>query len=130
MRTTKPKRLVLGELEQKVMDFIWKHGAVTVEQVRAGLEQKHPMKDSTARTIVRRLEEKGYLSHTVDGRTHIYSGTARPRSVAARVVRQVMDRLCGGSLEELLVGMVNDKVVDPKELSEIARRIASRKKEA
>jgi BlaI family penicillinase repressor len=122
-------RNVLGDLEQLVMDFIWKHGPVTTEQVRDGLVRRHPMKESTARTIVRRLEQKGYLSHTVQGRTHIYSGTDRPQNVAARVVRQIIDRFCGGSLEELLIGMVNDDVVDSKELEAIARRVAMRRKE-
>ncbi len=111
------------------MSFVWKHGPVNVEQIREGLAARHPMKDSTARTIVRRLEKKGFLRHKVEGRTHIYSGTSRPQNVAARVVKQLIDRFCGGSLEELLVGMVNDEVVDGKELAEIARRVAERKRE-
>ena len=51
----------LSELEHVVMDFVWSQGAANSEQVREGLAVKHPMKDATARTILRRLEQKGYV---------------------------------------------------------------------
>ena len=85
------------------------------------------MKDPTVRTILRRLEQKGYATHRVDGRTYIYTGTERPQNVAARAVRQIIDRFCGGSVEQLLVGMVDHEVVDRQELQSLARKIARRK---
>jgi len=51
-----------------------------------------------------------------------------PRNVAARAVRQIIDRFCGGSVEELLVGMVANQVVDERELERLAQRIARSKK--
>jgi predicted transcriptional regulator len=57
------------------------------------------------RTVLRRLEEKGYLRHEVDGRTFVYHATQHRRGVAARAVQQIIDRFCGGSVEQLLVGM-------------------------
>jgi BlaI family transcriptional regulator, penicillinase repressor len=120
----------LGQLEHLVMDFIWSHGPATAEQVREALASKHPMKESTARTIVRRLEAKGYLTHRVEGRTHVYAGAERPQSVAARAVSQIVERLCGGSVERLLVGMVNHDMIDERELQRLARNIARRKGKA
>jgi BlaI family penicillinase repressor len=88
------------------------------------LEKRHPMKESTARTMLKRLEEKGYVRHRVEGRTNVYSGLEPPQQVAARAVRQIIDRFCGGSVEQLLVGMVANDVVDERELERLAQRIA------
>ena len=117
----------LGELEHLVMEFIWSQGPATAEQVRESLASRHPMKESTTRTVLRRLEAKGYLTHRVDGRTHIYSGAERPQNVAARAVRQIVERFCSGSVEQLLVGMVNNDVIGEQELERLARKIARRK---
>ena len=111
------------------MDVLWERGSATAEEVRLALAKRHFMKESTARTILKRLEEKGYVKHRVEGRTNIYSVAAAQSSVAASAVRRIIDRLYGGSVEGLLVGMVESEVVDGKELAELARKIARRKAE-
>lgn len=121
-------RKALSELEHLVMEIVWERTSATAEDVRTALADRHPMKESTVRTILTRLEEKGYVSHRVDGRTNVYRGVDAPQKVAAHSVRQIIDRLCGGSVEQLLVGMVNNDVVDEQELQRLAQRIARRKK--
>ena len=111
------------------MEVVWRKKACTSEEVRMALEKRHPMKDSTARTMLKRLEEKGYVRHRVEGRTNVYSGMEAPQKVAARAVRQIIDRFCGGSVEQLLVGMVANDVVDERELERLAQRIARSMKE-
>jgi BlaI family penicillinase repressor len=123
------RRKTLSELEHLVMDVVWKRGSATAEDVREALAERHPMKESTVRTILKRVEEKGYLRHRVDGRTNVYSGIDAPTNVAAKAVRQIIERFCGGSVEQLLLGMVNDDVVDERELQRLAERIARRKRE-
>jgi predicted transcriptional regulator len=109
------------------MEVVWKRKAATAEDVRLALAERHPMKESTARTILKRLEDKGYVARRVEGRTNVYSGIDAPQNVAAKAVRQIIERFCGGSVEQLLVGMVNDDVVDERELQRLAQRIARRK---
>ena len=116
----------LSNLEHLVMDVLWERGSATAEEVRTALARKHYMKESTARTILSRLENKGYVRHKVDGRTNVYSGVDRRTRVAAKAVRQIVDRMCGGSVEQLLVGMVDNEVIDGKELETLARKIARR----
>ncbi len=123
-RSRKP----LSELEHLFMEYFWKRGPASADQIREAFAARRPMKDSTVRTVLRRLEGKGYLTHRTEGRTYIYVGVEQPRSVAARAVRQIIDRFCGGSVEELLVGMVSNDVVDERELRRLAQRIARRKK--
>jgi len=127
MTNTRQTRLKnLGEVEQSVMDYIWSHGPSTAESCREGLASSRPMKDSTIRTVLRRLEEKGYLSHLVDGRTFIYRAADQPQNVAVRAVKNIIDRFCGGSAEELVLGMVDNEVLDRKQLERLARKIAER----
>jgi predicted transcriptional regulator len=114
----------LGEVEQSVMDYIWNHGSTTAEACREALAQKHPMKDSTVRTILRRLEHKGYLTHRVEGRTFIYEPADKRQNVAARAVKHIIDRFCGGSVEQLVLGMVANDVLDHKQLERLTRKIA------
>jgi len=76
------------------------------------------------RTVLSRLEEKGYLTHTTEGRTYIYQAAEAPATVAARAVRHIIDRLCGGSAEALVVGMVKHDVLSPQQLERLAQRIA------
>jgi BlaI family penicillinase repressor len=85
------------------------------------------MKESTMRTVLRRLEAKGYLSHTVVGRTYIYRAAEAPAAVAARAVKHIIDRLCGGSAEALVVGMVAHDVLTPKQLERLTLKIAQQK---
>ena len=57
------------------------------------------MKDSTVRTILRRLEAKGYVSHEVAGRTYVYRPRLPVRRAATQALRRIVDRLCEGSIE-------------------------------
>jgi BlaI family penicillinase repressor len=106
------------------MDYIWSHGPVTAESCREGLASSNPMKDSTIRTVLRRLEEKGYLTHEINGRTFIYQASDVRQNVAIRAVKGIIDRFCGGSAEELVIGMVHNAVLDRKALGRLTRRIA------
>lgn len=117
----------LGALEQLIMDHLWVHGPATAESCREALNSRHAMKDSTVRTVLRRLEEKGFLRHEVNGRTFVYRAVQGRRNLAARAVSSIVDRFCGGSVEQLLVGMVENDVLDRDELQRLAQRIAQKK---
>jgi predicted transcriptional regulator len=122
-----PKKKPLSSLEQSVMDYVWSHRDCTAEQVREALAAAKPLKESTVRTLLRRLEEKGYVTHEVEGRTYLYRAAEGRQNVAAEAVRGILDRFCGGSVEQLLVGLVDNDVVGPEELEQLARKIALKK---
>lgn len=113
----------LGELERDILSAVWRLGSATAEQVREQLDR--PLKDSTVRTVLRRLEEKGYLAHSVEDRTFVYHPAESRQRVAGRAVKRILDWFCEGSVEELLVGMVDSKVLDRAELQRLAKRIAA-----
>jgi BlaI family penicillinase repressor len=120
----------LSGLEQLVMDYVWSHAACTAEDCREALAaDSRELKESTVRTLLNRLERKGYVTHEVDGRTYVYRACQARQSVAAQAVKQIADRFFGGSIEQLLVGMVDNDFVDRAELERMIRKIAAKKKE-
>jgi len=118
----------LGDLERSILLIIWRLGNVTAEQVREELPR--PLKDSAIRTVLRRLEEKGYLSHSVENRTFVYRPAESRQRVAGRAVKRILDWFCEGSVEALLVGMVDSKILGRDELQRLASRIAAARKTA
>jgi BlaI family transcriptional regulator, penicillinase repressor len=115
----------LGALERSILLIVWRLGTVTADQVREQLGR--PLKDSTIRTVLRRLEEKGYLTHTVEARTFFYRPAESRQRVAGRAVQRIVDWFCEGSVEALLVGMVDSKILGRAELQRLAERIAAAK---
>ena len=113
----------LGELESSILSIVWREGAATAEQVREKLDR--PLTDSTVRTMLRRLEEKGYIVHSLEDRAFVYRPAESRQRVAGRAVKRIVDWLCEGSVETLLVGMVDSKILDRAELRRLAERIAT-----
>jgi BlaI family transcriptional regulator, penicillinase repressor len=68
------------------------------------------------------------VRHTTEGRTFIFSASQDRQNVAVRAVKNIIDRFCGGSAEELVLGMVDHEVLDRKQLERLARKIAEQKK--
>jgi predicted transcriptional regulator len=122
------KQTPLGDLEQRVMDYVWANGPVTGDAVRSFVGKDRPLTDSTIRTVLRRLEAKQYVRHRVEGRQFVYHSIREPRKVAAEAVLGLLARFCRGSLEELLTGLVDHKVVESSELRRLAARIEDKQK--
>jgi len=115
----------LGDLEREVMQLVWAHAPITAEAVRERLPR--PLKESTVRTVLRRLEDKGYTTHTVDGRTYVYQAAEPRGQVAARAVQRIVDWFCNGSVEEVMVGMVDNAMLDQRQLRMLADKVAKAK---
>lgn len=105
------------------MQAVWKLGPCAVEALHDEVAKLRPVKEVTVRTILRRLEQKGYLKHDVEGRAFVYRAVEAPQSLAARAVRQIIDRFCNGSVEQLVTGMVSAKVLSRGELAELEKMV-------
>jgi BlaI family transcriptional regulator, penicillinase repressor len=120
-------RSPLTDLENEVMRVVWDAGPCGVEAVHQVVSKKRKLKETTIRTLLRRLEQKGYLTHVSDGRAYIYRAVEPARSLAARAVRQIIDRFCKGSMEELVSGMVEAKVLSKADIEELEKVVRGRK---
>jgi BlaI family transcriptional regulator, penicillinase repressor len=123
-----PVRAPLAELESQVMDAVWKQAPCTVETVHQSVSASRKIKETSVRTILRRLEAKGYVNHREEGRAYVYSAAQPARSVAAHAVRQIIDRFCRGSVEELVSGMVDAKVLSNSEIERLEQFVRSQKR--
>ena len=127
MTNTKQTRLKnLGEVEQLVMDYLWTHGPSSPEACREALASSRPMKDSTIRTVLRRLEEKGY-PHQVEGRTFHLQGSDAPER-RCRAVKEHYRSFLRRVREQLLLGMVDNAVLNRKQLERLARKMLRKRR--
>ena len=115
----------LGDLEREVLQLVWSQGSATADSVQKALSR--PLKESTVRTVLKRLEEKGHLTHSVDQRTFVYEAAHTRGRAAAHAVKRIVDRFCSGSLEEVLTGLVDARILDRRELRRLADKIAQAK---
>src|SRR5580700_10964708 len=111
----------LGDLEHELLTLLWTHGAMTAVAVRKALHRD--LKDPTIRTVLRRLEEKSYVTHTVKSGTFIYTAKETRERAAAKAVKGIVDKFCGGSLERMLLGLVEASVIQPKQLDALVGRV-------
>jgi predicted transcriptional regulator len=109
------------------MQAVWDGGLCTVDAVHRVISQKRNLKEATTRTLLRRLEQKGYLKHESDGRAYAYCAVEPARSLAARAVRQIIDRFCQGSVEELVSGMVEAKVLKKADIDQLEKFVRNRR---
>jgi BlaI family transcriptional regulator, penicillinase repressor len=120
-------RAPLTDLENEIMGAVWSGGPCSVETVHKVVSRKRKLKEASVRTLLRRLEQKGYLRHDVEGRAFIYSAVEPASNFAGRAVRQIIDGLCQGSVEELVSGMVDAKVLTNDELERMADFVRKRR---
>jgi BlaI family transcriptional regulator, penicillinase repressor len=125
-----PVRAPLTELENDVMRAVWDAEPCTVEVVHQAVCRTRNLKETTTRTLLRRLEQKGYLKHEADGRVYVYRAVEPARSLAARAVRQIIDRFCQGSMEDLVSGMVEANVLSRKDRESLEEFVRNHRHEA
>ncbi len=111
----------LGDLEHELLTILWKHGEMTATAVRKHVARK--LKDPTIRTVLRRLEEKGYVTHSVMSGTFYYRAKESAETTAATAVHGIVERFCGGSLERVLLALVDAGFADANQLAALAGRL-------
>ena len=124
----KSKRPPLGDLEHELLTILWTHEEMTAFAVRKHVSRK--LKDPTIRTVLRRLEDKGYVTHSVVSGTFIYRATDTAEAAAASAVQGIVEGYCGGSLERVLRGLVDAGFVDTNRLEALIGKIKRKQSSA
>jgi BlaI family penicillinase repressor len=121
------KRQEIPELtpaQGEIMEIIWELGEVSATGVRRVLGQTRPVARNTVRTLLERMEEKGWITHREDGRTFLYRA-ARPRHASiGQKVREVIETVCGGSPEALVTALLDYRGLSRGELERIRQMLA------
>ena len=105
--------IVLYDREVEVMQVLWERGSATVAEVREALEDE--MAYTTVLTVLRRLEEKGYVTHEEEGRAHRYLPAIEPQAARESALERLVSRLFHGSPEMLLTHLVSSRKLSPEE---------------
>ena len=110
----------MGEMEIRftdreldIMGVLWSRGPSTVAEVREALEDD--LAYNTVLTMLKIMEEKGYVSRRPEGRAHRYAAEVKREDAGESALERVTERLFGGSPEKLLLHLV-DTDLDPDEL--------------
>ncbi len=121
------KRQEIPELtpaQGEIMEIIWELGEVSATGVRRVLAQTRPVARNTVRTLLERMEEKGWITHREDGRTFLYRA-ARPRHASiGQKVREIIETVCGGSPEALVTALLDYRGLSHGELARIRQMLA------
>ncbi len=121
------KRIDLPELtpaQGEIMDIVWEHGEVSASEVRQVLSRTRAVARNTVRTLMERMEEKGWITHREDGRTFLYSA-AQPRQASiGQKVQEVVETVCGGSAEALVTALLDYRGLSSGELDRIRQMLA------
>lgn len=130
------KRRDLPELtpaQSEIMEIIWAREEVSASEVRRVLSRSRPVARNTVRTLLERMEEKGWIAHREEGRTFLYSATEPRQTTIGQKVREVVETLCGDSPEALVSALLDYRGLNSGELERIramlAKARASRPKE-
>ena len=111
----------LTRLELRVMQVIWRQGASTVGEVQAGLEQE--LAYTTVQTMLNILQKKGKLKRKLQKRAYVYSASVTEAKASGHAVRDLVDRMFGGSSEELVMSLIKSKQIDAQKIAELTKRL-------
>jgi predicted transcriptional regulator len=111
----------LTKLELQIMQVIWRLGASSVSAVQEGLEQR--LAYTTVQTMLNILERKGKLRRKLRGRAYEYSATVSEARASGHAVRDLVDRMFGGSSEELVMSLIKNRQIDAKKIAELSKRL-------
>lgn len=121
------KAVVLTDHELRLMDVLWQHGSVTVGEVVEALPPP-PLAYSTVLTTLRTLEQKGYISHVIDGRAYVYSPLVAREQAARSAVGHVVDRFFGKSPGALALALLDETPLSDEDVAELKRLLTRRSK--
>ena len=117
----KSEKPTLTKLELQIMQVIWKQGASTVTAVQQALPQD--LAYTTVQTMLNILHRKGKLKRELHGRAFAYTATVTEAKASTHAVRDLVDRMFGGSSEELVMSLIKSRQIDAKKIAELTRRL-------
>jgi predicted transcriptional regulator len=116
----KINKVGLTKLELKIMQVIWRLGSSTVSAVQQEMEPA--LAYTTVQTMLNILERKGKLKRELQGRAYVYTAAVTETKALGQGVRDLIDRMFGGSSEELVMSLLKNRQIDAKKLAELTER--------
>ena len=118
----------LGDLQLKIMKFLWERGDATVAEVHQAITRERGLAYTTVATMLRKMEGRRLVKHRVEGRSFVYRPAVAADAVTRSMADHLIDRLFEGSMADLVGHLLSHREVSREELSKLELLIAKRKK--
>jgi BlaI family penicillinase repressor len=113
------KPLKLGNVQMQIMQVLWQRGSATARQITDDLNKAQPIAHSTVQTLLRKLEVKGAVGHSLEDRTFVFRPLSREAEVTRTATRDLMTRLFDGSAYGLVAHLLRHEQVSPEEMARL-----------
>jgi BlaI family transcriptional regulator, penicillinase repressor len=122
-----PTQAGFTKLELRIMQAVWKRGGGTVSEVQSELDP--PLAYTTVQTMLNILERKGKLKRELEGRAYVYTAKVSEAKALGQQLRDLVDRMFGGSSEELVMSLLKTRQIDAKKLAELTEQFNKQARE-
>ena len=123
MAGRKKSTKTLTPLELEIMQVLWETGPANVQTVQAALKAGPPLAYTTVQTMLNVLHRKGKVKRKLNGRAFEYAPTVSREKATSHAVREMVERLFGGSVDGLLMNLVKTRQLDSRKIAELAQRL-------
>lgn len=120
---TKRQLQAMSPAETEILRLVWQIGQATVQQVCEQLPPRRNIAYKTVQTLLRRLEEKGYLRHRIKGKAYVFSPAIKREDVVKRTVLDFLDRLFAGDPRPLMQFLAEDGRIDADDIERLKKLI-------
>lgn len=120
---TKRKLRAMSPAETEILRLVWQLEEATVQQICDLLPPKRNIVYKTVQTLLRRLENKGYLKHKIRGKAHVFFPAVKREDVVKRTVLDFLDRLFGGDPKPLMQFLAEDGHIDAEDVAKLKKLI-------
>lgn len=124
----KKKLKLMSPTETEILRLVWELNEATVQQIRDQLPTNRKLAYNTVQTLLNRLEQKGYLKHRVEGRSHIYLPSIKQKEVIKTTVGDFLSRLFGGNPKPLVQFLAEDGKIDEEDIKKLRELIRKNKR--
>ena len=116
----------LTPLELQIMQVLWREGPGNVQHVQKNLPAGTDLAYTTVQTMLTVLQRKARVRRTLNGRAFDYQAVVSEEKILGQAVRDLVERMFGGSSEELVMSLIKSREIDLERLAELSRQMNSR----
>lgn len=119
--------LVLTPLERRIMRVVWDLGAGNVQKILQGLTGEPQLAYTTVQTTLNVLQRKGKVKRKLVGRAYEYTATVSQETADSHAVKDILQKVFRGSVDDLLLTLVRSKQLDAKKLADLQAKLEAMK---
>ena len=122
-----PELAALSAGQMEVMEIVWKHNEISAVELTELLNAKRKISKNAVKTNLDRIEEKGWITHRVIGRTFFYRALVAPDQGLTKRLSTLLDRVCGGDPRKLMAAFLDTRPMTSSEIEELESLIRQAK---